>query len=336
MVFVGLVAAAPTVFGHAMLGLFFSSRAGEHSAWSAPKRIDASLPLGDDDKPVALVDAGAQSPNKGRLYVAWTRTASASPGRKILVSHTDDHGATWSAPEPVGPVDSWGARLAVDQAGGLYVSAWSGQALWLARSTDGSATFGPPRTFRSLSGFYSNGVETIPAEPAEPVHPDAALAVDTSPGGGGNVYAAASLPSTAGRRVAVTAFRSDLTVATRTTIRIRTRGAYDEFNPAVAVDPSTGIVWACFYATGTGKRRVLATYSCVTSADHGQHWSKVIGGAAVPSNETQPGTFSRTLSSNYASYDGLAVAQGVAHPIWTDTRRLGSLKEEIYTTRLSR
>jgi len=29
------------------------------------------------------------------------------------------------------------------------------------------------------------------------------------------------------------------------------------------------------------------------------------------------------------------VANGVAHPVWTDTRDLSTLAEEIYTTRLT-
>ena len=37
----------------------------------------------------------------------------------------------------------------------------------------------------------------------------------------------------------------------------------------------------------------------------------------------------------YGFYQGVAAANGIAHPIWTDTRRLATLNEEIYTARLS-
>ena len=37
----------------------------------------------------------------------------------------------------------------------------------------------------------------------------------------------------------------------------------------------------------------------------------------------------------YGDYEGLAVAAGVAHPVWTDTRRLRTLSEEVYTTTLT-
>ena len=53
--------------------------------------------------------------------------------------------------------------------------------------------------------------------------------------------------------------------------------------------------------------------------------------ASVPSDETQPGADLR----QYGDYEGLVVANGVAHPIWTDSRHLRTLQEEIYTTVLT-
>jgi hypothetical protein len=42
----------------------------------------------------------------------------------------------------------------------------------------------------------------------------------------------------------------------------------------------------------------------------------------------------RATSFEYGDYAGLAAANGVAHPMWTDTRDLASNGEEIYTTAL--
>ena len=53
--------------------------------------------------------------------------------------------------------------------------------------------------------------------------------------------------------------------------------------------------------------------------------------ASAPSDETQPGADVH----EFGDYEGLAVASGVAHPIWTDGRDLGRLGEEIYTTSLT-
>lgn len=107
----------------------------------------------------------------------------------------------------------------------------------------------------------------------------------------------------------------------------------DEFDPTVAVDQSTGRVWLCFYLSSSG-RRTLATYSCTSSRDGGSRWSRVTSAASVPSDETQAGAYNNGLASEYAAYNGLVAAGGRAHPVWTDTRRLRELGEEIYTTTL--
>ena len=59
--------------------------------------------------------------------------------------------------------------------------------------------------------------------------------------------------------------------------------------------------------------------------------------ATIPSNERAPGADSINggLRREYGDYEGLAAAGGVAHPIWTDTRRLRTLREEVFTTTLS-
>ena len=61
-----------------------------------------------------------------------------------------------------------------------------------------------------------------------------------------------------------------------------------------------------------------------------------VAAATVPSDESVRGAFTTPtgVDRGFASYDGLAVAIGVPHPIWTDTRNLGRLREEIYTTLL--
>jgi hypothetical protein len=53
--------------------------------------------------------------------------------------------------------------------------------------------------------------------------------------------------------------------------------------------------------------------------------------ASVATDETQSGADPR----EFGDYEGLAVANGKAHPIWTDSRDLASRAEEIYTTTLT-
>lgn len=319
------------------VGVYFSSRAGGGS-WATPRRIDtAATQPAYDDKPTLIADTSSVSPYAGRLYVAWTLWANRTESQ-VLIQRSDDQGETWSAPLAIAqaPFGGWGVHLATGRDGTLYATAWSGVNLWISRSTNGGSSFQPLHNYVSLAHFSQGGASYVSAEPTQPIQPAPSLAVDASSGSrAGSVYSAYSRPSVSGGRVVVNILDSDLRIESARTIAVGPkRGVYDEFNPAVAVDENSGTVWTCFYLSGVGKQRKLATYSCVNSHDRGQTWSKVLGGASVASDETAPGAFNRPgrVDNNYASYEGLAVANGVAHPIWTDTRNLVNKKEEIYTT----
>ena len=104
----------------------------------------------------------------------------------------------------------------------------------------------------------------------------------------------------------------------------------DQFWAQSAVDQSDGALWLCFYDTNGNSSRRRAHYACTVSGDGGRTWAKRVRAASVDSDETQRGA-----SYQYGYYQGLAAANGVAHPIWTDTRRLDDLGEEIYTVALT-
>jgi hypothetical protein len=316
--------------------LFVASRQSDRTRWRTAAQVDPSK-AGLDDKPMLLVDTSPSSPHRGRLYVAWSRSVN-SEVRTVLLAHSDDGGGSWSMPEQIG--EGWGVHLALARDGVLFASWWGSDGyLAVNRSTDGGDHFGSPRRFLSLLRYYGFGVAFIPAMRREVVHPNPALDADRSNGRyGGRVYAASSVPGPHGREISVTAFTPKLgRLLTRQIALPHARRARDEFNPALAVDQSSGTVWLCFYLTGASAQRALATYSCTTSRDGGSRWGAIRAVATVPSNEAQAGGF-RTPSgvdNEYASYEGLAVQDGVAHPVWTDTRNLRRLREEIYSTRVT-
>jgi len=97
-----------------------------------------------------------------------------------------------------------------------------------------------------------------------------------------------------------------------------------------AVDQTSGDLWMCFYDTAGDPKQTVVHYSCSVSRDGGRTFTRPIRAASAGSDESQPG------ASQYGYYQGLAAADGVAHPMWTDTRRLADLQEEIYTNRISR
>lgn len=328
--------------------LYVVSRLGPDAAWSRPTLV---RPLGRslfDDKPAIAVDASRASRFRNRVYVAWSRV-SPSSAINIVLSHSDDGGRTWSRPVTVnetGREESY-ATIAVSRTGVVYV-AWddsSSFSLKAARSTDGGDHFEPERKVVSFSivpiPHCGSGIP-IRAQRLGCVHANPIVSVDHSTGPrAGTVYVSWAKTDFGGSHdVLVRAFDSRLrprpasgssAEGVRVTRTVRGERP-DVFWPQSAVDPATGTVWVCFYDTTGDQRRERAFYSCSFSGDGGRTWAAPVRAASVGSDETQAGADGR----GYGDYEGLVVANGVAHPIWTDSRDLDTLAEEIYTTRLTR
>lgn len=327
--------------------LYVASRAGAAAPWGKAVLVAPLRRSRFDDKPAIAVDQSPASKHQNRVYVAWTRV-SRNGVQSILVSHSDDAGRTWSRPHKAnrtGSEESY-ATLAVSRTGILYV-AWDDITNFhvnISRSTDGGAHFEPEQevvAFAIVTIPHCGAGIVIPAQRLTCVQPNPILSVDTSTGRySGRVYVSYALTDFQGDEgAAVTIFNSRLRVlagyplhqdALLVAPTPKTTNA-DQFWPASAVDPSTGAVWACFYDTRGDPKRTSAFYSCSVSTDGGKTWAPPVHAATVASDETVQGADPH----EYGDYEGLAVANGAAHPIWTDSRDLGSLAEEIYTTTLT-
>jgi hypothetical protein len=181
---------------------------------------------------------------------------------------------------------------------------------------------------------------SIPAQPTACVHTSPAVAVDRSDNRfAGRVYVV-YLNGGGGPTVGVfvRAFNRDLTPVSGAPWRVDTPDglpAADRFHPAAAIDQRSGNLWVCFYDTAPDPRRVKTYFSCTISPDGGKHWARPVHAASAPSNETQEGAFNGQIGTEYGDYEGLAVVNWVAHPIWTDSRDLHPNNEEIFTTTLT-
>ena len=104
----------------------------------------------------------------------------------------------------------------------------------------------------------------------------------------------------------------------------------DEFWAQSAVDRSTGALWMCFYDTNgdpTGEEGVLHVHGLT-----GRRLDLVADrprGLRLLERDAEGSLY------EYGYYQGLVASHGIAHPIWTDTRKLPTLNEEIYTVRLA-
>ena len=246
-------------------------------------------------------------------FCSATRTTARTPGLRPCASTTARSSTGRSRASRSG------------RTGDVYV-VWddiAARTISIARSTDGGRHFDRMRLVANERSPRSASCDppgtSIPAHPRRCVTAGATVTVDDSSGRyAGRVYVSyADARQNRGWPVFVAAFDPALRPLGEKLVD-PADGATpsDQFQPAAAVDSSTGTLWACFYETNGDPRRIRAVYSCATSSDGGSSWSRPVGAASVASDEAERGA----NRVGYGDYQGLAVAGGLAHPIWTDSR----------------
>ncbi len=98
------------------------------------------------DKEMIAVDCDPSSPYHGRIYIVWTQYYTGWSGRR-LISHSDDHGKTWSTPVEWTQDFGYFATVRVGAKGVVFISSSHIDSLKenpyhaLSVSTDGGMTF---------------------------------------------------------------------------------------------------------------------------------------------------------------------------------------------------
>jgi hypothetical protein len=102
----------------------------------------------------------------GNAYVAWSQYDGFAPNNAVLFSRSTDHGLTFSSPIRVTPValgTGSFADLAVGPDGAVYLSFLTYPSssnprsdVWLSKSTDGGASFGPAAHVATIELFDSS------------------------------------------------------------------------------------------------------------------------------------------------------------------------------------
>jgi hypothetical protein len=326
--------------GRAVPNLAVANRAGARASWETypvepPSRFRA------DDKPALTVDTSPRSPFAGWIYVTWIREGSSGEEGGVVISHSRDRGRSWSRPVVVvgdAGAAPWFPAAATGPRGELYV-AWMASVgtVEIARSIDGGAHFGRHRTVDRIVSLpprpcFEAPALSIPAQPRRCVSPAPTISVDRTRGArAGWVYVVYGKSGGDGREQDVYVHVYDGKLRSRGLHRVSPPdhgGASDQFFPVSAVDQSSAVLWVCYYDTGTGRARAKATFTCTTSADGGLSWSTPVPAASVPSDATVRGA----PPFEYGDYEGLAVSNGIGHPLWTDARKLRTHGEEIYAT----
>lgn len=156
-------------------------------SWSAPTFVNQTTsPSVLNDKEWIAVDHNAGSPFSDRIYVTWTRFLfnphnGAYTQSPIFFASSSDGGATFTSPKSISGnvLYSQGSRPVVGPDGSLYVF-WDGarrldtlDSIWVAKSTDGGATWQKPVQVSTLNesevlGDTAFRVNSYPAAAAAP------------------------------------------------------------------------------------------------------------------------------------------------------------------------
>jgi hypothetical protein len=314
--------------------LVVASRADNRSRWHV-RRVGVRKQIGlFDAKPTMAAAAD------GRVYVAWTRQFSRTYATTVI-SVTADGGRTWSTPRIVSRrlAHPQLVSLTLETQGALYLAGVDARfGIWVARSTDGGRRFlvrgaAPLPVNRAATCAFLQRRYPIAFEANHCNGPNPTV---TATGRRVFVTYAADEPNeTQGVRIAV--FDASLHPVWNGRVGPADKGRADQFWPASAVDPTSGLLWACYYDTNGDPSRKQAWFSCTVSRD-GRHWTTPFRTTEVSANQHVLVEDARIYGFGdligYGGYTGVAAADGIGYPMWIDTHGEAEAEQEIFAARL--
>lgn len=305
-----------------------------------------------NDKPMITTDLNTGSPFKDNVYLAWDAASGGSTAGGIRVATSSDQGQSFTvtrADDPKGPGRSIGAVPFVGTGGELYV-AWNDYAantIAFNRSFDGGATWDAQRVVASKQIPFDIA---IPAEfhRAALVYPS--CDVDRSKSGHHGRLVCSWMDLAGNGTTDIFTSYSDDRGSSWSLPKPATDSLarpVDRFNQWLSIDPTNGVVNLSFYDTRndtTGARYMTDIY-LARSADGGATFAPNVRASNASSNEHDcDGTYpcsAINYGNQQGDYSGLVAFGGVAHPVWTDSRRNTSsapgctralAMEEVFTT----
>jgi hypothetical protein len=303
-----------------------------------------------NDKPMITTDKNAASAFRDNIYVAWDAAAGGSAGGGVRLGTSRDHGASFTvvrADDPRGPGRVIGAVPFVGPDGVVY-TAWNdfaANSIGFARSSDGGTTWERPSIVSTKTAGFD---VAVPAESFRHALVYPACDADRSDGAHrGRLYCSWMDLTPAGTTDIFLSFSDDQGTSWSNARTVADPLPVDRFNHWLSVDPVTGDVNLSFYDTrndATGFRYQTDVYFTRSSDGGSTFLSPNLRVTDVSSNEHDcNGIFPCSgidYGNQYGDYEGLVSSGGVAHPIWTDSRRqlepsigcaVPLLMEEVFT-----
>ena len=304
-----------------------------------------------NDKPMITADTNINSPFRDNVYIAWDAASGGSTGGGVRVARSSDHGVTFDvtrADDPQGPGRSIGAVPFVGPNGEVYL-AWNDYAantIAFSRSFDGGATWEPQRVIASkqipfdirIPAEFNRGALVYPscdADRSKGTHRGRLVCSWMDLAGNGTTDILTSYSDDNGSTWSLSKSATDALPF-----------AVDRFNHWLSLDPTNGVVNVSFYDTRndtTGARYMTDIYLS-RSSDGGASFAPNVRASDVSSNEHDCDGLFPCSAINYGNqqgdYSGLVAYGGIAHPVWTDSRRNRDTvsgcsvpaMEEVFTT----
>ena len=295
------------------------------------------------DKQLMWIDRSPTSPFKDTIHIIWHNNMPAFVGRRTSTG--------WQAPLQVSGAETTGTAIGgsiTTNSFGHVFAAWpdtGSQNLFVAKSTDGGASYGAPIPVAKTFGSYQI---LVPAFAERGILIDVSIAafkdatrddvyvswVDLSGGTGSNTpddEPGDNVKSVAKSRIwFAKSVDGGMTWGAPQKINDSAK-LDDQFNQRLAVDPETGILGIVYYNTGTGAARKKTNLYFQLSTDRGSSWSNPA--STVTTAMTDETTVNADNGNQYGDYNGLSVAKGVFFPSWTDRR--DNKSEAIFTSKIT-
>jgi len=316
---------------HALSNLFLaSSLDGKSWKYLNPVLPDSVL-MGFEDKESIAVDRDPESPFYGRIYIAWFHYPGDpfdSSGLKL--SFSDDHGLTWATPtmlanqgEFVQPTVGHGGLLAISYSG--YSLAGTGPIHNILISTDGGHSF----TTDSIASFTnypqnSKGYPGLKGTDGFRSFPYIAASIDEHTNHLHAVYGDYDSVNYVAKQYYSNSTDRGQSWSAPIQIGAMT-GNGDCFHPTVALDQTTGKVFASYYSSESDANNVLTKIFRSTLGV-----SQINPGMPLESTEFNPlecGTWGPTPF--IGDYMGSDASGGTYAAAWTQGRPV-ALDGEVF------
>ncbi|MES2766965.1 MAG: T9SS type A sorting domain-containing protein [Bacteroidota bacterium] len=325
---------APT--GQQGNGVFLARTFDGGKTWQAhiPVIIHTGVQTPDssfEDKYYVHADNSPQSPHFKDLYIPWKRVTARDSATQIVLTRSNDSGATWSVPVNVSERLTGSSEdttfgqsfpLAITGPQGEVYMVWNygpKHGIGFAKSTDGGVTFTAPRIIHTYEPLgvakkINEGVRhTLKGQVRVESYPVIVCDIYSTDAKRGNLY----LVWAADRVPNIYFSKSTDGGATWSAAKIiHADTTNDQFWPWLSIDPTNGNIAAMFRDSRDDAANILVGTYVALSTDAGETWKDKA--AADESSDLRRNPFQ---GGNFAGdYSGSAFYNGIVYPSWVDMR----------------